>query len=146
MKSDKIGGLIGIIIGLFSISEAFRMYPYRVNNAVGDHVMPAVVGGLLILLGVIMIIFKTEKFEVKFPERSMIIKISSTLGVLLLYWVMLHFLGYTLSTFLAGLLLFRIIGSYSILKTISFAALTIAALYLVFIYWLNMPFPAWIWG
>ncbi len=141
MLSDRIGGLISIVFGGISVSEAIRLYPERVSTFVGDYLLPGVVGAGLILLGLLMLFAKGERFKVEFPESKIMRGMLLVVGIMFVYWILLQFLGYTLSTFVVSIALFRVIGSYNLLRSAIYSTIQVAVIYLIFVYWLRMPFP-----
>jgi putative tricarboxylic transport membrane protein len=147
MLADRIGGIISIIIGAIAISEAVRLYPARTGPLVGDHTMPGLMGGLMILLGLLFIfVVKGEKFKVEFPNRKVMMSLLLMLGLLFAYWFLIQFLGYAISTLIVSIGLFKVMGSYSFLKSIVIAIVVTSVLYLLFIFWLAMPLPTGILG
>ncbi|WP_248930759.1 tripartite tricarboxylate transporter TctB family protein [Paenibacillus hamazuiensis] len=141
MRADRVGGIISLIFGAVSLAEAVRLYPAKISMFVGDHTLPGVIGVSLIILGIVMAVGKGTKFEVVFPERNTIVKMLLVFGLLFAYWFSLQYLGYNISTFIASACLFRMMGSYNYTKCTVYSACLTAALYLIFIYWLEMPFP-----
>ncbi|WP_281888573.1 tripartite tricarboxylate transporter TctB family protein [Paenibacillus sp. YYML68] len=142
MLADRIGGIISIMFGSVAISEAVRLYPSRMDTLVGDHVLPALVGGLLVVLGLLLaFVIKGEKFSVEFPERKSFLPMLTAFGMLFVYWVLIQVLGYVLSTLLIATGLFKVMGPFRLGKAAMFGALLTAVFYLIFIYWLAMPFP-----
>lgn len=142
MLADRIGGIISIIFGSISMSEAIRLYPARMDTFVGDHTMPGIVGGALILLGLIMVFFiKGESFKVEFPERVIMKSMFIALGLLFAYWFAIPYLGYVISTLLVSIGLFKVLGFFSLVKSTIYATILSVIFYLLFIFWLGMPFP-----
>lgn len=141
MLSDRIGGLISILFGGLSVSEAIRLYPERMSTFVGDYLMPGVVGAGLIVLGLFTLFSKGKRFTATFPDAKTLRGIILVIVLLFVYWAMLPFLGYTISTLLISIALFRVIGTYPVLRSTLYAVIQVAALYLLFIYWLRMPLP-----
>jgi putative tricarboxylic transport membrane protein len=142
MLSDRIGGIISIILGSIAISEAIRLFPARMSPFVGDHTLPGVVGGLMILLGLILVFFNNgESFKAEYPSRRIIVCLVLTFGLLFLYLFLLQYAGYIISTLLVSIGLFKVIGSFSFLKSIIYAVILTIIFYLIFIYWLAMQFP-----
>jgi putative tricarboxylic transport membrane protein len=141
MASDRIGGIISIIFGSIAVSEAVRLYPARMDTFVGDHTLPGLVGGLLIVLGLLLVFFiKGESFQVEYPDRKTIISLVLTFGFLFGYWFFIPYLGYVISTFLVSVGLFKVMGSFSFLKSALNSAILTVVFYVIFIYWLAMPF------
>ncbi|KQU25873.1 MULTISPECIES: tripartite tricarboxylate transporter TctB family protein [Peribacillus] len=141
MLADRIGGIICIIVGGIALSEAVRLYPMRTGPLIGDHTMPGVIGGLMILFGLLIFIVKGEIFKTEYPNSKTMRRMLLTLCLLFIYWFLLGILGYTITTLLVSTGLFKVIGNYSIIKSLIFGILLTLVLYLLFIFWLGMPFP-----
>ncbi|GAX90120.1 tripartite tricarboxylate transporter TctB family protein [Effusibacillus lacus] len=147
MQSDRIGGIISIIFGVIAISESIRLYPKRMGPLVGDYTMPGIVGVVMILLGLLVIfVVKGEKFKVEFPDRKLMKGLLLTFGLLFAYWVLTQFLGYEISTLLVAMGLFKVMGSYSVLKSMVYGVVLTAGLYFLFILWLGVPLPNGMFG
>jgi putative tricarboxylic transport membrane protein len=136
-----MGGLISIIFGAVAISEGVRLYPARITAFAGDHTLPLFVGSSLVVLGLYLLIIKGQTFKVQYPDRKLVRGMLLAMGLLVAYWFSIPYLGYLISTFLISIGLFKVIGSYSYLKSIIFSAVLTAALYVLFIFCLAMPFP-----
>ncbi|MBW4081220.1 tripartite tricarboxylate transporter TctB family protein [Paenibacillus sp. S150] len=142
MLSDRIGGVVTMLFGAVAISESVRLYPARESLYVGDHLMPGVIGAAMILFGFIMLIKKGESFKVQFPDATALRKMLLVTVSLFAYWGLISYLGYTLSTFVISIALFKVIGSYPYAKAAIYSAVQTAVIYFIFVYWLRLPFPA----
>ena len=140
MLADRLGGLFSIIFGGIAVAEAIRLYPMRMADFAGDHTLPGFVGVVLIVLGIILL-FKGQAFQVVFPNRNIVFRMVVAIVLLFLYWFLLPYLGYLISTFLISMGLFKVIGGYRILKAAIYSLVATVVLYVIFIWWLNMPFP-----
>ncbi|ALS22066.1 MULTISPECIES: tripartite tricarboxylate transporter TctB family protein [Paenibacillus] len=142
MLSDRVGGIISIIFGSIAMSEAIRLFPARMDTFVGDHTMPGIVGGALILLGLLLVFFvKGESFKVEFPDRVIMKSMLLALGLLFAYWFAIQYLGYVISTLLVSIGLFKVLGFFSLAKSAIYATILTTIFYFLFIFWLGMPFP-----
>lgn len=141
MHSDRIGGLISILIGFIAIWQSAKLFPARIATFVGDHVLPGVSGGILVLLGVALLFAKSRNYKVEFPDHRTMMDMITAFILLLMYWFAIEYVGYVISTTLVLIGLFKVVGHYSIGKSVMFSLIASAALYLIFIYWLAMPFP-----
>lgn len=140
--SDMIASLITILLGVISVLEAIRLYPLRMSAMAGDHTMPAFLGAIMILLGVLFLIFPArETFEVKFPEKETRSILLITAATLLGYWILMPYLGYMLTTLAASTILFHFFGAYRWKKSMLFGIITTVVVYMIFIQWLNMVMP-----
>lgn len=146
MKPDKIGAIITILFGILSMAEAMRHFPNRMSMLVGDHTLPALVGIALIVLGIVLLFLKGESFRVEFPKGQTLFQVIATLVILFIYWFLIPYLGYTISTLLVLISLFKVIGSYGMVKSIAYGVLATTVLYLLFMNWLQIPFPNGIFG
>lgn len=141
INAEHIGALICISLGGIAISESVRLYPVRMAGLVGDHVMPGFIGIAMILLGLSLFVLKGQEVKVVYPSRKNMLKILYTLIVLFIYWLLIQFLGYVIATLISSCGLFKIIGEYNLRKSFILAITLTIFLYLVFIFWLKMPFP-----
>lgn len=146
MLADRIGGAIAMLFGALAVSEAVRLYPSRESAYVGDHLMPGIVGGGLLLLGLVLVIRKGKPFKVQFPDRAALRNMAFVLAWLFAFWLMIPYAGYLPAAFIASAALFRLIGGYAYWKSVLFSALQIAAIYILFVFWLGMPFPTGLLG
>lgn len=142
ISADRIGGIVCIVFGALAVSESIRLYPTRMDSLVGDHTMPGIVGVIMILLGLLLVFtIKGKQVKVQFPDRKMMLNMLFTLILMFFYWFLLPYLGYVIITLLVSIGLFKVIGSYNLLKSSIFAVILTVCLYLLFIFWLKMPFP-----
>lgn len=141
MQSDRIGGLISILIGLIAIWQSAKLFPARITTFVGDHVLPGAAGTILVLLGLALVAAKGREIKVEFPDRKTITDMVTAIILLVIYWLAIEYVGYVISTALVLVGLFKVVGHYNVGKSVLLAVITSAALYLIFIYWLAMPFP-----
>lgn len=142
MLSDRIGGVITMLFGAIAMSESVRLYPASESFYTGDHLMPGVIGAAMILFGFILLIKKGESFKVQYPDRITLFRMLLVAGILFAYWGLISYLGYTISTFIISIALFKVIGSYSYTKAMIYSAVQTAVIYFIFVYWLRLPFPA----
>lgn len=137
---DFIGGLISCIIGIVSILEAVKLYPLRMSTFVGDHTMPGLLGAIMVILGVALI-FQSRPFKAEMPEKQIMKVMLFAVAFLVVYCILIPYLGYILSTCLTSIALFKVFGSSSWKSCTMMGVACAASLYLIFILWLNMPFP-----
>ncbi|MEQ2527982.1 tripartite tricarboxylate transporter TctB family protein [Robertmurraya yapensis] len=141
LSPDRIGAFVAIILGGLSIFEAIRLYPYGNNLLTGDHTFPGIIGVLLILAGG-MLLFERKKNEVVLPKGRKAFMMVASIGSLLIYSLLIKYIGYFFSTVLTFLFLIKIIGSYRWIFSIVIATILTTALYLLFIVLLKTPFPS----
>jgi putative tricarboxylic transport membrane protein len=144
ISPDKIGGITSILLGALSIFESIRLYPYSNKILTGDHTFPGLIGVLLVIAGV-SLVFKRKKQETEQPVlpkgRTAFIMIAS-IAILILYCILIGFIGYFFSTIITFICLIKIIGNYRWIFTALIAGVLTTALYLLFIVLLKTPFPS----
>ncbi|MBW4081028.1 tripartite tricarboxylate transporter TctB family protein [Paenibacillus sp. S150] len=168
MKSmaDRLAGALTVLAGCLALREAWKLYPYHVSLLGGDHVFPAFIGAGLLLCGLWLLAASrgqahkalvgrnpeevlARKAAMDEPEvraappllRRSWPKAGLIPPLLLIYTVLLQSVGYALSTFVASLLLLRLLGG-GWRRSGLYALVLTSGLFLVFIEWLHTPFPA----
>ena len=136
-----------MLLGVVSLLEAHRLRPMRMREAVGDDIFPMILGVALLILGALMtFVVKAPPPQVQFPEKKIARSMIASLACLFGYWALLPFLGYVPSTFSCSLLLFFLFGGYRWWICLLAGVLLTASMYLIFIYFLKMPFPIGVLG
>jgi putative tricarboxylic transport membrane protein len=148
MRADQIGGLAAALLGLAAILEAARLYPMRLSPFVGDHMMPAVVGVLLVLLGSWQALRGTDSaFAVAYPRGREARSLLGTVACLGIYWFAMPRLGYLLDTWIVASVLFNLIGGMRWFRAWLCGTVLTAAVYAVFLVGLSMSLPGgWLEG
>ena len=146
-SAERWASFIFICLGVMSLVESFRLRPLRMRDAVGDDTFPLILGWVLLTMGILRgFILKESPQKVRFPQGRVARKIIGSMVTLFAYWACLAYLGYVISTFLGSMVLFRIFGDYRWRMCAVASAIFTACLYLLFIRFLNMPFPIGILG
>jgi putative tricarboxylic transport membrane protein len=146
-QADRIGGALALLIGGLALREGVRLLPYRQSALAGDHILPMLLGGVLVLLGLWLLLFPVAgDGPVEWPRGDALRRLVAVLLLLVLYRVLLDILGYAISTFVITGLLFRSIGSYCWLTSILSSMLVTLCLYVVFVWWLTLTFPEGLFG
>lgn len=109
----------------------------------GDHTLPLVLGITMVVLGAILGLLppKGEQAE-PLPAWPILKKMMVCILCMGGYCLLIPITGYLLPTCAAAWVLFRVIGDYPVWKSLLVAALLTSCLYLVFIMWLKITFPA----
>ncbi|MCB8816706.1 tripartite tricarboxylate transporter TctB family protein [Desulfosporosinus shakirovi] len=144
LLADRIAGVILFVIGGLAVFEAIRLYPLHIGRSiVGDETFIGFLGvALMILGGLFIFVFKPQgDRQAEFPTGELRKKMLLVTGLLFAYWVLLQVIGYTASTFIIGLGLFRTMSAYGWLGCTVFAAVLTMAFYGLFVMWLQSPFP-----
>lgn len=142
---DCIGALLFVGIGFLVLREAHRLQAYASSIYVGDHTFPGIVGILFVVLGALLLIQSwggrrgAKATAAPSFAASGRIRLFLCLAALFLYAALITLAGYVLATFLTSIWLFRLIGGYRWLASISYAAVLTGGQYILFVYWLQIP-------
>ena len=135
-RTPWIEGLVLVALGVASIFEALRLK----DNWQGAKLMPAVVGVLLVVLGVTH--FLLREGRVAWPPRDGVRRVGVLLAVVALYVALLPTVGFVPATALLVLIVVRTVGPLSWPRTAVATAVIAVASHVVFKHWLGMPLPA----
>ncbi|KUO58357.1 MAG: hypothetical protein APF84_15365 [Gracilibacter sp. BRH_c7a] len=141
-------GIIFLLFSGFVLSESLSL-PYRPDAeiAIRGGFFPTILSSLLIILNIILIFQKNKDSDKeKTVSRKAIIRVSSIVGGIIAYIILLPVLGFIVSAFLFVVLCVRTLGEQSWKKASLFAFLMVIAVYVVFHIFLNVRFPVGILG
>ena len=145
--ADRIAGAIFVIMGIICLVEGWRMWPMRTRGIVGDEAFPLVLGCVMVGLGVILALFPTpQKRSVFWPKGRQALVMAEGGAILIVYWLLLRYLGFPIGTFLASAGLFYTIGSFRWHQCLLFSLVLTLVFYGMFVFWLKMPFPIGVFG
>ncbi|MED4851900.1 tripartite tricarboxylate transporter TctB family protein [Caldifermentibacillus hisashii] len=137
----RIGGVVSIAFGIFATLEASRLYTYGTGILIGDHAFPAIIGIILIVAGLFYLCLPYKEEKVVMPNHKQLKTMIYTIGILCLYCFSMNYLGYFVTTFIAFLLLLKVIGNYRWVWTMALALIFTAVMYYLFITLLKTPLP-----
>ncbi len=141
-KFDYALGVISVIVGIICLIEFKRLFPIRNSFLSGDHALPGLTGIAMIILGLLLLLVKKPKsIKVVFPEKTVMIRLMTILGILVVYSVCIAYLGYVVPTVILGIPLFRLFGGYKWLFCVATSIICTAGLYALFVFGLGMSFP-----
>ncbi|WFA18828.1 hypothetical protein ERY13_16850 [Paenibacillus mucilaginosus] len=143
LGAHRTGALAAMGLGVLSLAEAVRLFPYRSDAWAGDHLVPGLLGALLLVLGALMLRGAGRPAgPAVFPQGTLRKQMLLVYAAMLLYTLTLPYLGYLTGTWIAGMLLLRWIGGYRWVFCLPVSAAVTAVLHVVFVGWLQMSFPA----
>ena len=119
-----------------ALLEAFRLR----DGWLGARLMPALVGGILVLVGVAHATEPTA--PVAWPDAAGARRVVALLVLLALYVALLPWLGFLIATLLFALPVVRGLGPTSWTRSLATAAAIAIGSHVVFKHWLGMPLPA----
>lgn len=146
LSDGKVVGGIMILLGIFALVEGRRIYALReqmvAGAVVGDDTFPLLVGLALLLLGGAAAFTRIPSVNVTLPAATERARMLWGAGILVSYWLILPYLGYTGSTALVSTGLYRAMGGYRWPVSILLGGVTTGLLYLLFRVWLRQSLPA----
>ena len=147
LKPDRVVGLIFMALGVLSLIEGCRLLPFRTQGVAGDDTFPFVLGFIILILGACeAFVLKPRNLSVSWPKGKPARAFLESAGVMVAYAILIPYLGYAPSTFLASASLLRFIGGYRWLICLLSGAGLAVAFHVIFGMWLQMPFPLGVFG
>lgn len=141
----KVVGGIMVLLGILAIVEGVRLHALRTEMVagavVGDDTFPLIVGVALLLLGGAAAFVRLPSATVTIPRGAVRARMLWGLGLLAGYWLILPYVGYTGSTALVSVGLFRAMGGYRWRGALLLGTVITGLLYLLFRVWLLQPLP-----
>ena len=134
------GGLL-VALGALALVEALRVR----DEWQGARLMPAVVGAVLLLLGAAHLVAPAVERAV-WPDRAGARRVGGAFVVLVLYVVLLPFLGFLPATALFVLVFLRAFGAVAWPAAVALTIAIALTTHVVFRHWLGMPLPAGVFG
>jgi putative tricarboxylic transport membrane protein len=139
-------GSVLVALGVVAVAEGWRLHGLRTQMVagavVGDDTLPLITGAALIVLGILVaIVAPPPPVKVSLPSGAQRTQMLAAAGLLAAYWLMLPYVGYTGSTAVVSLGLYRAMGNYRWPIAALLAAVTTGLLFLVFRVWLQEPLP-----
>lgn len=143
-QGKVVGGTM-VLLGVLAIVEGVRLHALRTEMVagavVGDDTFPLMVGVALLLLGGTAVLVRLPSAKVTIPRGPVRARMLWGLALLAGYWLILPSVGYTGSTALVSVGLFRAMGGYRWRGALLLGGVTTGLLYLLFRVWLLQPLP-----
>ena len=145
LVADRVAGVIFVGLGVVSLSEGWRLYAMG-HEASG--MRPSLFSWFVMVgLGGILALFpKPQEKPVSWPKGRQAVVMAEGAALLVLYYLILPYLGFPISTFLASAGLFATIGGFRWHGCLLFSAVLTSVFYAMFVFWLQMPFPLGVFG
>ena len=147
-KRVEVAAAIFLIGFGFAYFLAATQYPLGKAASPGPGLLPCILGMIFIGLAAIQLITlwvggKSENPGSKSSAGHILLSKTpvQVIGIMILYYALLPFLGFSLSTFLSLSLISRIMGLEGWVKPLLLAGLTVALSYLLFVVILDVPLP-----
>jgi hypothetical protein len=144
--SRRTVGIGLTLLGLLASWEGWRLYGLRTEMVagavVGDDTFPVIVGVALVVFGATAAyLHPPAPVKVTFPRGLQRGRMLVAAALLVGYWLIVPYLGYTPSTALVAIGLFRVMGAYGWPVAVLLGGVTSGVLYLLFRVWLLQPLP-----
>jgi putative tricarboxylic transport membrane protein len=147
ITGDRIAGGIFIVLGIVSFIEGLRLRPLRARGMPGDDAFPTLLGLVMIGLGALLAIKTSRQGRpISWPDRQQAVSMVASGAILVGYWLLLSYLGFPVSTFMATAGLFYFFGHYRWYVCLLLSAIVTAAFHVLFVTWLTMPFQEGVFG
>lgn len=145
LKVNRICGVILLIIAIASCLEGYRTW----DGIGGTGLMPLIVGCIFLLLS---LGFLTSKFREEYkspmlwPNKLGWQRIGLVFMALVLYALLIPWLGYLIPTAFFLIMLRKIMGNVRWWNAVIFSGFVSASTYIIFKIWLNMALPTGLLG
>jgi putative tricarboxylic transport membrane protein len=147
LKPDRVVGLIFMVLGVLSLIEGCKLLPFRTQGVAGDDTFPFLLGFTMLILGAcVAFVLRPRSLSVSWPKGKAAQAFLESAGVMIAYAILIPYLGYAPSTFLATAGLLHSIGRYRWPICLMSGAGLAVAFHFIFGVWLQMPFPMGIFG
>jgi len=103
ITGDRVAGAIFVVLGIVSFIEGLRLRPLRARGMPGDDAFPTLLGLVMVGLGSFLA-FKASRQDraVSWPVRQQAVSMLASGAILVGYWLILSYLGFPISTFMAA--------------------------------------------
>ncbi|MBI3029907.1 MAG: tripartite tricarboxylate transporter TctB family protein [Candidatus Rokubacteria bacterium] len=145
-KQGKVVGTALILLGVVALWEAWRLYGLRTQMVagavVGDDTFPLIVGVALVVFGATAaFLHPPAAVKVSIPYGEQRGRMLASGALLVGYWLIVPYAGYSASTVLVAIGLFRAMGGYRWPVAVLMGGVTTGVLHLLFRVWLLQPLP-----
>ena len=147
-RADQISGALLLIFGAGFVVGA-RQYPYWTPTGPGSGFLPFWLGLAMAALAIGLLVGATRRPDAGsawLPGGRVLVRIVVVIVATAAFIWLLPILGMTVATFLFLVGILRFLEGHTWLATIGVAVATSAVNWLVFIRWLNVPFPVGLLG
>jgi hypothetical protein len=141
--ADRIGGLLLLIFGAGFVLGA-RQYPYWTPTGPGSGFLPFWLGlAMAVLAGILLTsaLRRADHGEDWLPRGRAFVRLVAVIVATTAFVWLLPTLGMTAGTFLFLVGILRFLEGHGWAATFAVALATAVVNWLVFIHWLNVPFP-----
>ena len=147
-RADQVSGLLLLIFGI-GFTVGARQYPYWTPTGPGSGFLPFWLGLAMAILAAGLLVGSTRRRDpgsAWLPRGRPLVRLVVVIVATTVFVWLLPVLGMTLGTFLFLIGILRFLEGHTWFATVGVAVAASAANWLVFMHWLNVPFPIGILG
>lgn len=137
---ETAGALFWLAVGLAFSGGGLRLGFGGIATP-GPGFLPAVIGAVLVALSAALVISRLAAPAASPPQLGEWRRAAVAFGALIAYALALNALGYALTTFLFLLAMLRGVGRVGWRVSVVVAVITVIASHVLFVTWLQVPFP-----
>lgn len=148
-RADQITGATLVVLSLAFSAAALNYYTYWGENGPGPGFLPAWLGLVMAVLGALLLVgsLRARGPSIDWlPDRTGMRRLAVVTGATIAFVALLAVLGMAVATALFIVVLVRGLGRHRWTVALAVAAGVAAINYLVFTYWLRVPFPVGVFG
>jgi putative tricarboxylic transport membrane protein len=148
-RADQVAGALLFVFGIWFAVAAWRQHPYWTSTGPGSGFLPLWLGGTMAVLACALLVGATRRTDAGprwLPGGRGFVRLVVVVGAVALFVALMPILGMVVCTalFLVGVLRFLEGHGWAVTLGVAMAATT--ANWLVFSYWLHVPFPIGVLG
>ena len=148
-NADRIAGAVLLVFSVAFSAGALKYYTYSAPDGPGSAFVPFWLGVIMaVLAGRLLVgaLRSSDPGAEWLPRGDGLRRLAVVLGVTLAFVALLKIVGMILGTALFLIVLLRVLDRNPWPSTLSVAVATAGLNYLVFTYWLRVPFPVSVFG
>jgi hypothetical protein len=148
-RADRIAGAVLLVSGVAFAAGALKYYTYWGPDGPGSAFLPFWLGVIMAVLAGWLLVDALRSRDPGtewLPRGEGLRRLVLVLGVTIAFVALLKFVGMILGTALFLIVLMRVLDRNPWPLTLSVAAATAGLNYLIFTYWLRVPFPVSVFG
>jgi putative tricarboxylic transport membrane protein len=147
-RADQVTGLLLLTLGV-GFTVGARQFPYSTSTGPGSGFLPFWLGLVMTGLALMLIVGATRQAdagEAWLPARRPLVRIVMVIVATALFVALMPLIGMVSGTVLFLVVLLRFLEGHGWTATLGVAAGTAFVNWLVFTYWLGVPFPLGVLG
>jgi hypothetical protein len=148
-SADRVTGAVLLVLALAFSVAALRNHTYWGENGPGPAFLPFWLGLVMALLATLLLVGalrSRDAGQAWLPRGDGLRRLALVIGASVAFVVLLPLLGMALSTALFIVALMRLLERHRWMLSLAVAIGITALNYLVFTYWLKVPFPVGVFG